>query len=388
MAWVILLLFTACSPDEHLEERRQQVPETPVSTVPGVPTETPVNDSLDAMAGIIAGTYPAGRMYETLTASEAYQTYAAAFSRRWETFDTSRLRQLTGFRDRVIRSSVKPEKTLFYPFSGPDVLHARMFFPEADTLILLGLEPVGTLPPLAGMEADSLENYFRQLNTSLNAILNFSFFRTESMNKDLKHTEVDGTIHLLLLFLKRTGNDLISARPLIVDSAGEKHYLPSFEALKAGKYKNKGAELCFRSPDGKLRELNYYSLNVVDDALSRNPGFRIYLERMRHFNTYLKGASYLLHKPYFSVMRKVILEGASAVIQDDSGIAYRYFARQPDTWDFELFGEYTRPISMFSNAYQKDLDSLYRRQGSSPLGFGMGYNFKDKNSNLMIAKRK
>ena len=33
--------------------------------------------------------------------------------------------------------------TLFYPFSGPDFLHANIFFPEFDTIIMIGLEPTG-----------------------------------------------------------------------------------------------------------------------------------------------------------------------------------------------------------------------------------------------------
>ena len=38
------------------------------------------------------------------------------------------------------------------------------------------------------------------------------------MKNDLKNTEVDGTLHLLILFLKRTGNLFCSAKPVTVDS--------------------------------------------------------------------------------------------------------------------------------------------------------------------------
>jgi hypothetical protein len=42
---------------------------------------------------------------------------------------------------------------------------------------------------------------------------------------------------------------------------------------------------------------------------------------------------------------------------------------------------------MFSEFYQPELDSLYKRIGAKPLGFGMGYNFRDKNSNFMIVNK-
>ena len=40
---------------------------------------------------------------------------------------------------------------------------------------------------------------------------------------------------------------------------------------------------------------------------------------------------------------------------------------------------------MFSEFYQADLDSTYKQEGSKPIG--IGYNFRDKNSNFMIANK-
>jgi hypothetical protein len=35
---------------------------------------------------------------------------------------------------------------MFYMFSGPDFLYAQTFFPNADTYILCGIEPIGAIP--------------------------------------------------------------------------------------------------------------------------------------------------------------------------------------------------------------------------------------------------
>jgi hypothetical protein len=190
------------------------------------------------------------------------------------------------------------------------------------------------------------------------------------------------------LFLNRTGNSIVSAKPITVDTAGNKIYYSSFTELKSASLKTKGVEIVFKTKEYQLKELSYFSLNAADDGLRSNVGFRKYLSAMSQFNTYLKGASYLLHKPNFSIIRGIILNGASTITQDDSGIALRYFEKEKDKWDYTLYGEYSRPISMFSNCYQKNLDSLYKQSGSIPIGFGIGYNFKDKNSNLMVVKRK
>jgi hypothetical protein len=69
---------------------------------------------------------------------------------------------------------------LFYPFSGPDILHAQTFFPEADKYVMIGLEPVGSLPEFKKEETDSLDAYYNKVNTSLNAILKFSFLEQKA----------------------------------------------------------------------------------------------------------------------------------------------------------------------------------------------------------------
>lgn len=395
----ISLIFVACSAPKDETERmaheRDSLYQDSLNSLSGElakkadekKAEIALNDTLNTIAGLLSGNCKSCSLFPQVLASPAYTTFANGFSEKWIVFDSTRLAKLKAFRDTELTKTIIPQRTLFYPFSGPDILHANTFFPQVDTFILFGLEPVGTLPDFATTPVDSLNDYFKKINTSLNAILKFSFFRTESMSKDLRNEEVDGTVHLLFLFLNRTGNGIVSARPITIDSAGSKKYLSSFEELKKAKLKVKGVEIGFKSQDGKLKQLNYFSFNAADPGLKDTPGMVTYLKALKNFNTYLKGASYLLHKDYFSIVRDVILNGASTVVQDDSGIAMKYFLRDGQ-WDYTLFGEYTKPISLFKNAWQKSLDSLYEAKGSTNLGFGIGYNFKDKNSNLMIAKRK
>jgi hypothetical protein len=396
---VLALLLTACSLKENNAEDVKievKVDSAAVDSMSvndtlakiGSEKTIPVNDTLTTLAKYIAGKCDSCEIYKQVAANKYYIDFAQSFSKRWEDFDSSRILKLTDFRNKELGRDIAHEKTLFYPFSGPDILYANLFFPETERFILVGLEPVGTLPDLNSTANDSLKKYYNKINSSLHAILKFSFFRTESMSRDLKNEEVDGTIHLLFLFLSRTGNSIVSAKPVTIDSSGNKIYMASFEELKSAKLMTKGVEIVFKTPEEQVKELDYYSLNLINTSLNKNAGFTTYLDSLKTFNTYLKGASYLLHKPYFSVIRNKILQGSSTIVQDDSGIALRYFKGKGTEWDYKLFGNYTRPISLFRNCYQKDLDSLYKQNAATPLGFGIGYNFKDKNSNLMLAKRK
>ncbi len=349
------------------------------------------NDSLDELACLIAGIDKGDSaiVLNRFFKSKEFRKFSMALSNRWIKYDTIKYQKLVSFQDEVIKKNVETKKTLFYPFSGPDILYAQTFFPEADQYIMMGLEPVGTLPIYdeEKIEPDSMGNYYSAVNTSLHAILKFSFFRTASMKEDLRNEEEDGTVHLLLLFLKRMGNDICSAKPITVDSLGAISYYKSFPALKKKGGINKGVEIVFTTKDKVAKKLYYYSLNLADGGLKYNKGMAKYLNGIGEVNTYLKGASYLMHKDYFSAIKNVILDKSSNVVQDDSGIAFKYFLEN-GKFDYSFYGDYIKPIPMFKEFYQADLDSMYKLKGAKEIGFGIGYNFKDKRSNLMFAKRK
>jgi hypothetical protein len=101
--------------------------------------------------------------------------------------------------------------------------------------------------------------------------------------------------------------------------------------------------------------------------------------------TLIKSASYLLHKPYFSTIRNLILSKTSWIVEDDSGIPYRYFDR---AWDVRLYGKYSDPIPLFKNWKQPDLKEAFSsRKDIQPLGFAIGYRHPGE-SDLLVAVRR
>jgi hypothetical protein len=390
------LVLMACSSSNTEKETQvlkdSTIIEAPLTSVnDSLPTETITtnchNDSLNAVADIMSGIADSSSVLGYIQKSNDFKVFSKNFDKRWKSFDSTRLNNLRKFKDTEISKIVKTQPTLFYPFSGPDILHAQTFFPDVNKYVMIGLEPVGSFPEFNQKEKDSLDTYFSKVNTSLNAILKFSFFRTQSMSEDLRNEEVDGTLHLLVLFLKRTGNTLCSAKPVTVDSLGNIKYIHSFTDLKKLKVNTRGVEITFADINQHPKTLYYFSLNASDGGLKSNKGFVTYLKNMGPINTYLKGASYLMHKNYFSIIRNTIINQSQHVIQDDSGIAFHYFTESNSKWNYSFYGQYLKPIPMFSAFYQPDLDSLYKQQGSKPIGFGIGYNFRDKNSNFMIASK-
>ena len=348
-----------------------------------------INDSLNQLANLIAGNKSIdSSLLVNYFKNATFLKHCTSFQAKWENFQKTRLQNLIGFQQNEINKEMDSTSVLFYPFSGPDILHAQTFFPNANHYVLMGLEPVGTLPVFEHLEdvPDSMSNYYGKINKSLHAILNFSFFRTNSMSEDLKNEDVDGTLHLLLLFLNRNGNTICSVKPFVLDSSGTINYLNSFVDLKSKNAKSKGIEITFNNLDKKQKKLHYFSLDLSNAAYDKNSAVQKYLNQLGSVTTYLKGASYLMHNAGFSSVRDFILTKSNQVMQDDSGIAFRFFEKNKN-WKYVFYGEYKKPISLFANRFQVDLDSMFKTVTPKKLGFGLGYNFKDNNSNLMIAKK-
>ena len=350
----------------------------------------PKNDTLDEMAKIIAGIKEDNpKVLGQIFRKKSFSNYSGLFEGSWRKFDSLRSPQLESFRSGKLNQIVGKTNTLFYPFSGPDFLYANSFFPDADTYIMMGLEPVGTLPFIdqKSMINDSIGNYFLELKQSLNSIMSSSFFKTISMHSDFRRKQLDGTLHVLLLFIKRTGHDICSVKPGSIDTNGIWQYQSGFPAMAKSNLNNKGIEIKFTNKSGQLKTLYFFSLNLQDNALKSNKNLTNFFAKLGEVNTYLKGASYLMHRSDFSEIRRVIFDHSNYIMQDDSGIAMAYFKSSGFRWDYSLFGKYTRPIPLFAARYQPELDSMWKSKGSTPLGFGLGYNSYDNNSNLLIAKK-
>jgi hypothetical protein len=132
--------------------------------------------------------------------------------------------------------------------------------------------------------------------------------------------------------------------------------------------------------------LLYLSVNLCDKSLGENPAFLAFLAGLKQTVTFFKATSYMVHKDEFSIIRGQALSISAAVLQDDSGIPYRFFAMPP--WTVQLYGSYVRPFGSFRWLEQPDLRSAYLSCAPKPLTFRIGYGFGKVPSNLLFARKR
>ena len=96
-----------------------------------------------------------------------------------------------------------------------------------------------------------------------------------------------------------------------------------------------------------------------------------------------------MYEENFSVVRNYILDKSAYVLQDDSGMPLANFTKGKHAWDLTFFGVYAGPIALFKGRWQQDMKVAYtKKEQVRPLPFGIGYQFAEGTSNLMLAKKK
>lgn len=326
-----------------------------------------------------------GSPFRDLEQSDAWAQHRAALDKEWSRVQKRELPAIREFSSRELIPAGAGRGIVFYPFSGPDALFPRLFFPRCKAYILVGLEPPGTLPAPERFSRKDLDSYLERVRATVHSELYRSFFITREMDRQFRGQVSDGLLPTILHLLVRTGHTIDGYRSVRLDEEG-RVVARSEEGGPPRTGGNRGVEIDFRDGDSAAYKLCYFSVNLADARLRRNPEFLQFLASLGGVTTYMKATSYMPHHADFSIIRSRILEQSAAILQDDSGIPYRFF--DPAVWQIQLYGTYERPYGSFRWLEQADLRKAYHTASPKPLGFRIGYGFGRMPSNLLLAIRK
>ena len=331
----------------------------------------------DDQARFLAGMPVRNSPLATLSLDRSWADHAAEFDKAWRELDARQLRKIREWSGTFLGDAAPAPDPLFYFFSGPDIMYAQTFFPNAGTYVLCGLEPVGTIPEVLKMPRGSITPALQNLRKALNSVLSFSFFLTKEMKVDLTNTQLTGTLPVLYVFLARSGCKIDSVELIGIDKNG---------ALVPEKPATRGVRISFFGAGGKLQTLYYFTSDLSNDGIKANPAFIRFCEGLGQGRSLLKAASYLMHMDGFSNARDFLLTHSRTLVQEDSGIPLKSFDQSK--WSLRFFGNYCGPINLFKERNQPDLAALYRTAKPAPLGFSFGYRWHPSDSSLMIATPK
>jgi len=303
----------------------------------------------------------------------------------WSRLEAGSLPAMRAFQQRELSAAPVATSTVFYPFSGPDALMLSVFFPHNPTYVMVGLEPAGTLPDPQQFGRKDLARYLAGVRATLSSELGRSFFITRQMDRQFRGQITDGLLLPILCLLVRTDHTILGFRYVRLDESGK--IVPRAAGYKApGNIGNKGVEIDFRADqDQSVHKLFYFCVNLSDSRLREDQPFLTFLSGLNGVTSFLKATSYMTHKQEFSIIRDQVLAKSVAVLQDDSGIPYHFFAAPH--WQVQLYGTYDHPYGSFRYLAQKDLQKAYLTPGPRSLDFRIGYGYGRVPSNLLFARK-
>jgi hypothetical protein len=293
---------------------------------------------------------------------EAYKEHQRELTDKWAFCRKARYDAMQKWGEEHLRK-LKGQDVVRYLFGGPDFLNAYAFFPNARTMVLGGLEPVGEVPPPENLKPGSLAPALSSLRQSLRTSLYCGYFITSEMGGQLHQGSFRGVLPVLYTELALTGNH--------VDSV-------DFEKP----FGSPGVRITYHRPGHSQQTLYYFQANLANGQECGR--FLSWLGGLGNGATYLKAASYLLHGSEFSQTRDFLLKTSTLVVEDDSGIPYHAFAK--GGWNIQLFGEYASPLPIFSGYTQRDFREAYKTsQYAGPIPFGAGYHVVPAHANILLA---
>lgn len=343
---------------------------------------------VNSAARLIAGLRPTHPDHRALAEGPEWKAHSAKLGASWAWLRDQQITPLTAWRDQAVPRVCPVGNTLLYPFSGPDFFNAYWLFPNCETYVLFGLEPIGTPPAIEKMNDVQLARLLTDVREAMANLLARNYFITSKMDKQMRGEELNGVVPIVMISMALAGVEILRIEPLRLAQARRASPEETAEPGARLRRKLKGVSIEFRRPGSPASQrLNYFTVDASNAGIARYPQFRDYLRGLAPTTTLIKSASYLLHVGEFRRMRDVLLEVSGFLVQDDTGVPYAMLAKRG--WQLSVYGRYQVPIPPFERHYQAELAEAYYVQNPPSLPFRFGYrrNFGDDRTHVMVAQK-
>jgi hypothetical protein len=320
--------------------------------------------------------------------------FQQATSKGWKNLHESTFIPLRLWRQRNL-SSLDSISRVFYPFGGPDAAYVTQFFPNATEYILVGLESCGSVDSAKNIlkSDENLALFFH----SMEHFFQKGYFVTSYMESQLSSTKV-GVVPVVLSQLVQLGYEILDVKSGSLSCSGDLIYASSTSDHTPGVSSSDSSTSESKSSKSshsvKFMQIYFRSLaqtkciiylrcpmeNANEANITALSNFIV----KQKFATLVKSGSYRLYDTtLFSNIRNFILLNSAAILQDDTGIPYRFFTK---SFNVKLFGLYNKPLLKIFQPYaQQDMANAYKEQKVSLLPFRIGYGCLDSPSNLLLA---
>src|SRR6478735_3674338 len=129
LALCIAFVFVGCSEKKPTEQNTENIKSEETDSISSTTTVSIVvkkNQRYDELASYLSGIqqYSYTTIPANMLTDSTWKWYCVEMDKSWLKYDKNRLSTIITWRDEEMKDIIKDTSTLFYPFSGPDFLHA------------------------------------------------------------------------------------------------------------------------------------------------------------------------------------------------------------------------------------------------------------------------
>ena len=304
--------------------------------------------------------------------------------------------------DEVVPKTVP--KAVVYPFGGGDLISALVAFPTATEITTISLEQSGDPRRISKLDPNQLDGSLGVFRRDIGGLISVGSNTSENLSAGQRN-DLPGQVSSFLLGLVAGGYEPVSMRYFKLDDAGAVHYLEQADLDAADKEKGKSLKGDWQDPafspafsnveiqyrkigETAVRVHRHIGWNLGDAYLTKNPQLIRHLEKKGQVTILTKGASYLLWRGDFALIRTYMLDHLAWMLSDSTGIPPSY-ARQAKMVQ-ETYGYYSGAFleGAQDGRHDQAFIELWRTQKRRRLPFRFGYVDKDKQAHLVVTRPK
>jgi hypothetical protein len=298
-------------------------------------------------------------------------------------------------------ATVRPEgipRRVVYPFGGGDLFAALAVFPNAEEFTTISLEPAGDVRTIETVINPRLRDALAMNRRHLKKLLGLTYSKTTNLDLEGRGA-VPGEIVFIMAALAVHDLEPVALRYFAIRDDGTLHYydkneLPSPEAAArmpgkapAPEFSNVEIEYRRTGASDAPAVIRHISQDLSDRALQANAGLLRYLASKGSVSAMTKAASHLLWADEFSMVRNYLLQNATWMISDSTGIPPRFATAAgfvQETWGkFDGPARYGPIEPWDARAFRK----LFAENPKKELGFQFGYADVHRQIHLVVTRK-
>ncbi len=344
----------------------------------------------DHFAEFIAGVdLSAENIFIDLVNTKAYQDYKKNINKHWNKIQNNYLNVMKTWKDRNLNNSF-PNNTTLYLLAGGDFLNMYSLNSESSRFIMIGLQKPGFIHNPLQFSEIQLKKALASVENVVHELAYYNYSTSRRLQQESNNPYFVGIAPTLLFFIKRFGHVVYNFERVYLDEDGKIIIDDSpFEVFDKRKYA--GIKISFGNKDKtQIKEVYFFRIWLNANSISPNTTEGKFFLSQGRLNLMFKSAEYIFHTKEYEPFILDLLPKVDRVVQDESGIPFRYF--DPKAWSFKFYGKYIGRIPLKNTPkvpFQNDLNEAFQKE-SNPLPFAFGYGIlKAKNkSNLLLFERK